>query len=213
MTGQADTVSFPVFPLAGALLLPRAQLPLHIFEERYRDMVRHAMAADRRIGMIQPRGGPGAVGGPPLFGIGCLGEIVGCEELDDGRFNVVLQGVARFTVVEELALGTAFRQVLARLDPDGEDDDPLPSVLRADLERESRRYADALGLSVDWDAVARLDDEMLVNGIAQVAPFDTGSKQALLEAADIGERADMLVQFMAFARMMPGGADGPATLQ
>ena len=86
-------------------------------------------------------------------------------------------------------------------------------MLRADLEGESRRYADALGLSVDWDSVARLDDEMLVNGIAQVAPFDTGSKQALLEAGDIATRADMLVQFMQFARMMPGGADGPATLQ
>ena len=87
------------------------------------------------------------------------------------------------------------------------------TVLRADLERESRRYADALGLTVDWESVARLDDEMLVNGIAQVAPFDTGSKQALLEAADIAERADMLVQFMQFARLMPGGADGPGTLQ
>ena len=214
MTGTGEMVSFPVFPLAGALLLPGAQLPLHIFEERYREMVRHAMAGDRRIGMVQPRGGAGAAGGPPLFGVGCLGEIVGCEELDDGRFNVVLQGVARFTIVEELSQGTAFRQVSARLDPARDDDDEaLPSVLRADLERESRRYADALGFTVDWASVARLDDEMLVNGIAQVAPFDTGSKQALLEAADIGERADMLVQFMAFARMMPGGADGPATLQ
>jgi len=214
VTRVENPVRFPVFPLAGALLLPRAQLPLHIFEERYREMVRHALVNDRRIGMIQPRGGVGAKGGPLLFGVGCLGEIVGCEEMDDGRFNVVLQGVARFTVLEELALGTTFRQVVARLDPGrDEDDEALPSVLRADLERESRRYADALGLSVDWESVARLDDEMLVNGIAQVAPFDTGSKQALLEAADIGERADMLVQFMAFARMMPGGADGPATLQ
>ena len=206
-----ETTSFPVFPLAGAILLPRAQLPLHIFEERYREMVRHALGRDRRIGMIQPRG-PGDT--PLLFAIGCLGEIVASEELEDGRFNIVLEGVGRFTVLEELSEGTAFRQVVARLDPaPPEDADALPSILRADLERESRRYADALGLSVDWDAVGRLDDEMLVNGIAQVAPFDTGSKQALLEAADIGERADMLVQFMSFARMMPGGADGPGTLQ
>ena len=90
---------------------------------------------------------------------------------------------------------------------------PSHLVLRADLEREGRRYADALGFTVDWEAVARLDDEMLVGGIAQVAPFDPGSKQALLEAADIADRADMLVQFMQFARLMPGGADGPATFQ
>jgi len=211
------TLSFPVFPLAGAILLPRAQLPLHVFEERYRAMVRHALDGDRRIGMIQPRPNAGkepdgAV--PALFAVGCLGEIVASEELEDGRFNIVLEGLGRFTMVEELDKGTPFRLVTARLDPEAdEDDDALPSVLRADLERESKRYANALGLGVDWEAVARLDDEMLVNGIAQVAPFDTGSKQALLEAGGIAERADMLVQFMQFARMMPGGADGPATLQ
>ena len=211
---DGETVSFPVFPLAGALLLPGAQLPLHIFEDRYRAMARHALAGDRRIGMIQPRGQAGAGGVAPLFAVGCLGRIVASEELDDGRFNLVLEGVSRFTVLEELTVDTPFRQVSARLHS-GDADEPgaLPSVLRADLEREGRRYADALGFSVDWDAVARLDDEMLVGGIAQVAPFDPGSKQALLEAADIADRADMLVQFMQFARLMPGGADGPATFQ
>ncbi|HZF42010.1 MAG TPA: LON peptidase substrate-binding domain-containing protein [Sphingomonadaceae bacterium] len=210
-----ETVSFPVFPLAGAILLPRAQLPLHIFEDRYRALVRHAMAGDRRIGMVQPRGEPARGGAAPaLFTVGCLGEIVASEELDDGRFNIVLEGIGRFTILEELARDTPFRQVAARLEAEAdEDEDALPSVLRADLERESRRYADALGFAVDWTSVARLDDEMLVNGIAQVAPFDTGSKQALLEADSIGDRADMLVQFMQFARLMPGGADGPGTLQ
>lgn len=205
---------FPVFPLPGAILLPRAQLPLHIFEPRYRAMVRHAMAGDRRIGMVQPRGGAGQCVGdpPPLFSVGCLGEIVASEALEDGRFNIVLEGVARFTIVEELPQAELFREVAATLE-DPDDGGSLPSVLRADLEREARRFADALGLTVDWDAVARLDDEMLVNGIAQVAPFDTGSKQALLEAPDTPARADMLVQFMSFARMMPGGPDGPGTLQ
>lgn len=211
------TARFPVFPLAGALLLPRAQLPLHIFEDRYRAMISHALEGDRRIGMIQPRanvrtGGEGDTGLPPLFSVGCLGEIVASEQLEDGRFNIVLEGVGRFTVIEEIGTDTPFRVVSARVD---EEDEAiaLPPVLRADLERESRRFADALGFSVDWNAVGRLDDEALVNGIAQVAPFDPGSKQALLEAPDIAERADMLVQFMQFARMMPGGADGPATLQ
>ncbi len=84
---------------------------------------------------------------------------------------------------------------------------------RAEIEREARRYADALGYMVEWDSVSRLDDEMLVNGIAQIAPLDTGSKQALLEAPDLVLRADLLVQFMQFQRMAPGGADGPETLQ
>ena len=207
---MSDLLTFPIFPLAGALLLPRAHLPLHIFEPRYRALVQHAVGGGKRIGMIQPKG----PGNPPsLFEVGCLGEIVGLEELDDGRFNVVLQGIGRYRIARELTCGTPFRQVEATLEADDGDPEPLASILRADLEREARRYADALGLSVDWAVVARLDDEMLVNGIAQVAPLDAGSKQALLEAGDMAERADMLVQFMSFQRMAPGGADGPQTLQ
>ncbi|HEY0129873.1 MAG TPA: ATP-dependent protease, partial [Allosphingosinicella sp.] len=96
---------------------------------------------------------------------------------------------------------------------DSADPEPLGLAQRAEIEREARRYADALGYSVDWEAVTRLDDEMLVNAIAQVAPFDVGSKQALLEAPDIAERCDLLVQFMQFQQMVPGGAEGPETLQ
>ena len=86
-------------------------------------------------------------------------------------------------------------------------------IQRAEIEREARAYAESLDYSVDWESVGRLDDEMLVNGIAQIAPLDVGSKQALLEAADLATRADLLVQFMQFQRMAPGGADGPETLQ
>ena len=89
----------------------------------------------------------------------------------------------------------------------------LGIVQRAEVEREARSYADLLGYLVDWDSVARLDDEMLVNGIAQIAPLDVGSKQALLEARDLTVRADLLVQFMQFQRMAPGGTDGPETMQ
>jgi Lon protease-like protein len=211
---MADDAPFriPVFPLAGALLFPRAQLPLHIFEPRYRAMVRDALAGDRLIGMIQPRG----TGEPPeLFEVGCLGRIAGAEELEDGRFNLVLEGLGRFRVVGEARVGTPYRQVDAErrgFDDEGEPD-PLGLAQRAELEREARRYADALGYSVDWEAVTRLDDEMLVNAIAQVAPFDVGSKQALLEAPDIADRCDLLVQFMQFQQMVPGGAEGPETLQ
>jgi Lon protease-like protein len=203
----------PIFPLAGALLFPRAQLPLHIFEPRYRAMIRDALAGDRLIAMVQPRGD----GEPPaVFDIGCIGKIEGYEELDDGRFNIVLEGLTRFRIAREAEVDTPYRQVDAdrtEFDNDDEDGDPLGIAQRAEVEREARAYADALGYAVDWTAVSRLDDEMLVNGIAQIAPLDTGSKQALLEAADLAVRADLLVQFMQFQRMAPGGADGPATLQ
>jgi hypothetical protein len=175
-------------------------------------MVRDALAGDRLIGMIQPRG---AEEPSPLFDVGCIGRIAGAEELEDGRFNIVLEGLGRFRVAREADVDTLYRQVDAERSGFGDSDEPEPLGLaqRAELEREARRYADALGYSVDWDAVTRLDDEMLVNAIAQVAPFDVGSKQALLEAPDIAERCDLLVQFMQFQQMVPGGAEGPETLQ
>jgi hypothetical protein len=201
----------PVFPLAGALLFPRAQLPLHIFEPRYRAMVRDALASDRLIAMVQPKNEDEP---PALFEVGCLGRIGTCEELDDGRFNIVLEGLSRFRIAREAVVDTLYRQIDA--DRSGfheEEDAVLFMVQRAEVEREARRYADALGYRVEWDSVSRLDDEMLVNGIAQIAPLDVGSKQALLEATDLAGRADLLVQFMQFQRMAPGGADGPETLQ
>jgi Lon protease-like protein len=201
----------PVFPLAGALLFPRAQLPLHIFEPRYRAMVRDALASDRLIAMVQPKDDEEP---PALFEIGCLGRIGACDELDDGRYNIVLEGLSRFRIAREAMVDTLYRQIDA--DRSGfheEEDAVLAMVQRAEVEREARRYADALGYRVEWDSVSRLDDEMLVNGIAQIAPLDVGSKQALLEASDLAGRADLLVQFMQFQRMAPGGADGPETLQ
>lgn len=209
---RAGFLRVPVFPLGGALLFPRGQLPLHIFEPRYRDMVRDALKGDQLIAMVQPRGSAEPA---PLFQVGCIGRIMSSEELEDGRFNIILEGVSRFTLAGEPEVATAYRQIDA--DCAGFDDDrepePLASIQRAELERESKLYADALGYSVDWEAVSRLDDEMLVNGVAQVSPFDVGSKQALIEAADLSVRADLLVQFMQFQRMLPGGADGPSTLQ
>ncbi len=201
----------PVFPLAGALLFPGSQLPLHIFEPRYRAMVRDALASDRLIAMVQPRD---EAEPPALFEVGCIGRISTCDELEDGRYNIVLEGLSRFRIAREAAVDTPYRQIDADRSGFVEDEDQvLAMVQRAEIEREARRYADALGYRVEWDAVSRLDDEMLVNGIAQIAPLDPGSKQALLEAADIVERADLLVQFMQFQRMAPGGADGPETLQ
>ena len=206
-----------VFPLGGAILFPRMQLPLHIFEPRYRALVSDAMARDRRIGMIQPRpvltGGPGQ-GEPPLFDVGCIGKIAHVEALDDGRYNIVLEGLSRFRMVRELDVSTPFRQIEISLDgfDDAAEPDPLAPVERAAIEMESRRFADAQGYAVDWEAVSRLDDESLVNGIAQIAPFDVAAKQALLESPDIADRAQLIVQLMQFFGRH-GGEDDAVTLQ
>ncbi len=183
-----------IFPLPGALLFPGMHLPLHIFEPRYRALVSDAMARDRRIGMIQPSGDGDK---PSLYAIGCVGRIAEVEALDDGRYNLILEGLSLFRVVRELDVATAFRQVEAELLPvtSGE---TLSLGRRSSLELESRRFADAQGYAVDWDAVSRLDDESLVNGIAQIAPFDTAAKQALLEATDIETRAELTIQLMQF---------------
>jgi uncharacterized protein len=209
---MGDTIPIPVFPLAGALLFPRAQLPLHIFEPRYRAMIRDALAGDRLIGMVQPRDQKEP---PALFETGCLGRIGSVEELEDGRYNIVLEGLTRFRIAREIETDTPYRRVEADRSgfADHQEEEPLHLAQRAELEREARRYADALGYAVDWEAVSRLDDEMLVNGIAQIAPLDVGSKQALLEAGAVRDRCELLVQFMQFQRMIPGGADGPETLQ
>ena len=111
------TTRLSIFPLPGALLFPGMQLPLHLFEPRYRAMISDAMARDRRIGMIQPRGDDGE-----LYQIGCVGKIAEVEALEDGRYNVILEGVALFRIVRELDVSTAFRQVEAELLPILEDD-------------------------------------------------------------------------------------------
>jgi len=188
------TTRLSVFPLAGALLFPRMHLPLHIFEPRYRAMVSEALARDRRIGMVQPRDDRDP---PTLFDVGCVGRIADVEALEDGRYNIVLEGLTRFTIVRELELGTPFRQVEAALEVAGQSES-LSLAGRASIEMESRRFADGLGYMVDWEAVTRLDDESLVNGIAQIAPFDAASKQALLEAPRLEDRAELIVQLMQF---------------
>jgi Lon protease-like protein len=134
--------------------------------------------------------------------------------MDDGRFNIVLHGSNRFRMIAEADLGTPYRHAEVNMQAfDDREPPPLGLAARAEVEREARRLGDALGLSVDWDAVGRLDDEMLVNAIAQVAPFDFGAKQALLEQETLAERADLLVQLMQFQRMTPGGADTEPTVQ
>jgi Lon protease-like protein len=197
-----------VFPIAGAVLFPHMQLPLHIFEPRYRALVRDALSRDQRIGMVQPRD----AGDPPsLFDVGCVGKIGHVEALDDGRYNVILEGLSRFRIRRELSVDTAFRQVEADLIADDDIHQTLGLMERASLEREAKRFADAQGYAVDWNAVSRLDDEAIVNGIAQVAPFDIAAKQALLEANSLSDRAELTMQLMQFFGRHDG--DGQVTMQ
>jgi Lon protease-like protein len=197
-----------IFPLGGAILFPRMHLPLHIFEPRYRAMISDVMARDQRIGMIQPSG-PGEP--PPLYRIGCIGRVAEIEALEDGRYNIILAGESRFRLLGELAVATPFRQFdVEPFPPERDDPGILAPVERAALEEESRLFADRLGYAVDWTAIATLDDETLVNAIAQVAPFDTAGKQALLEADTLSDRSELTIQLMQFFRRGDGQS---ATLQ
>lgn len=204
-----QTVRISIFPLAGAMLYPGLNLPLHIFEPRYRALVSDALARDRRIGMIQPqmRGdGDGAAEAPPLFRVGCIGHIADVEALDDGKYNIVLAGESRFRVLSELDVSTPFRQVEAELLGE-RTDEVLAPVERALFEREARDYARSQGYAVDWEQVARLDDALLINSVAQIAPFDAAAKQALLEAEGISARCQLLVELMRFFARRDGDED------
>ncbi|NJM51046.1 MAG: ATP-dependent protease [Sphingomonadales bacterium] len=196
-----------IFPLTGAILFPSMQLPLHIFEPRYRALVSDAMARDRKIGMIQPLSGS-----QQLYKIGCLGRIEEVEALEDGRYNLILEGLQRFEVVRELDVTTEFRQVEAQLWEEDELAEVLSIAERASLEMESRKFAEAQGYAVDWNSVSQLDDYSLVNAIAQIAPFDSAAKQALLEEKGLGNRADLIVQMMEFFGRHDGD-DNRVTLQ
>ncbi len=198
---SADTLpaEIPVFPLAGALMLPRAELPLNIFEPRYLAMVRDAMDGHRLIGMVQPKDDTEP---PALYEVGGLGRITQFAETGDGRFLITLVGLTRFRIARELDVSTPYRQVVPDFEPyaaDWREPDPLPAAVRADLENSLRAYLDTQGLSADWDAVSGADDESLVNTLTAVCPFDVAEKQALIEAPSLRDRAGVLSTLMAFA--------------
>lgn len=211
---MTDTRRFPIFPLEGVILLPGMHLPLHIFEPRYRALVSQVLATDRVIGMVQPRA-PEVRGyaRTAVYDVGGLGRIVDVEALEDGRFNIVLEGTNLFRMTRELDVTTAFRQIEAEVLPFVEDDEPLAAVTRAALEQEARRFAVWLGYRVDWDSVGQLDDVTFVNAIAQIAPFDAAAKQGLLEAETVGERAELEMQLMRFMTSRPDPGEDRMTLQ
>jgi len=197
-----------VFPLPGALLLPRGRLPLNIFEPRYLAMTLDSLAAGRVFGMIQPQpGAPAGETGPGLFRTGCLGRLSSFAETEDGRLLVTLTGVSRFRVVEELPMRRGYRRVRADYTPFRGDLDPSerPSALdRAALMGALRPFFRARGIEANWDAMEQTSDAMLVLTLAMVCPFDPLEKQALLEAETPEERASMLI-----ALLQMGAQAGP----
>ena len=186
----------PVFPLAGALLLPRADLPLNIFEPRYLAMVDHALSGDRLIGMIQPAAGDDSVDSPSLMKVGCVGRITSWSETPDDRMMITLTGVSRFQIVDELDVDTPFRQVIANYHPFAADlatGTGAAEVNRPALLKAFRDYLDANNMSADWKEVDTASTEVLVNTLSLLAPYPPQEKQALLEAPDLKTRADVLV--------------------
>ena len=188
----------PVFPLPGALLLPRGQMPLNIFEPRYLAMIDDALRAGHRlIGMIQPDSAhPGPAEKPNLFKIGCVGRITQIAETGDGRYLIQLTGIARFRIDEELAVMTPYRQCRVVYTPFADDFIARKGEEAVDRERLLRSLSEFLranDLKADWEGIENAPNEALVNALAMMSPYGTAEKQALLEAPDLKTRAEILV--------------------
>ena len=206
---------FPIFPLAGALLLPGGKLPLNIFEPRYLAMVEDALAEQRCIGMIQPDDGrPDSETGPALYRVGCLGRLVSFSETDDGRYLITLAGVSRFDVVEELVTARGYRRVRGNFGRFTADLDERFQAALADrpaLLTALRGYFEARGFDANWDVIESMEDDSLVTTLAMVCPFDPVEKQALLEAPPDGARAAALLALLQMgAHELPPRAGGAA---
>ena len=188
----------PVFPLSGALLLPRGQLPLNIFEPRYLAMIDDAMRDGHRlIGMIQPDGVTEAPRvKPALYSSGCVGRITQLAESGDGRYIVELTGVSRFRIEAELTVNTDYRQCRVTYAPFADDFVPRKGedeVNRDALLRALTDFMDANNMTADWDDIRQAPTEALVNGLSMMSPYGPAEKQALLEAPDLKTRAELLV--------------------
>jgi len=197
-----------IFPLAGALLLPRSRLPLHIFEPRYLQMIEDALKTDTRlIGMVQPNPVPGREG-PGLHSIGCAGRITQFSETEDGRYMVTLGGVSRFRVVTEIEGFSPYRRCDVNwtgFDRDLGSDEVDDSFDRPRFLDLLGRYFDTKGLSADWDTLKEADDELLINSLSMMLEFEAEDKQALLEAPSLETRRETLVTLIEFA--MRGGQE------
>jgi Lon protease-like protein len=191
----------PIFPLTGALLLPRARLPLHIFEPRYRAMIEACLTTRHRlIGMIQTGGAPGSRE-KRLHSIGCAGRLTGFSETEDGRYLITLSGMSRYRVIRETTEDTPFRTIEASwegferdLGPSEED----KGFCRKDFMKLLSRFFAQRQLSTDWDALKEAEDELLINSLSMLCPFEPEDKQALLEAPSLATRRETLVTLIEF---------------
>jgi uncharacterized protein len=203
----------PIFPLPGALLLPRGEMPLNIFEPRYVALIDDAIKGARVIGMIQPDVESEIMPKTPsLHAVGCAGRITQLAETGDGRYLVTLTGIARFRVLEELLVTTPYRQ--CRVDFAAFPSDYEARAGEAEVDRESvirtlKAFVEANDLSIDWKGIKEASNEAPVNALSMMSPFETREKQALLEAPDLKSRAEILVAIteMDLAR----GQDGSET--
>lgn len=206
----------PVFPLGGALLLPRGQMPLNIFEPRYLAMVDDAIRSHRIIGMIQPEPESGRQAqAPGLLQIGCIGRITQFAETGDDRIILTLTGIGRFRVIEELSVTTPYRQCRVSYDDFAIDFTPRAGedeVDRNGLLKALRAFAKANELKIDWKGVNEAPNEALVNALSMMCPFGPREKQALLEAHDLRTRAEVLVAITEI-ELARGGGDPETTLQ
>ncbi|MGR3549353.1 LON peptidase substrate-binding domain-containing protein [Pseudooceanicola sp.] len=202
----------PVFPLPGALLLPRARLPLHLFEPRYLAMLEDVLKTpDRVIGMIQPDTNPKATApgdGPPLHRIGCAGRVTQFSETEDGRYMITLAGVSRYRIVEEVEGFVPYRRV--RVSWAGFEQDNRPPDADQSFDRDKfldllSRYFTAKALDTDWDSLKEADDELLINSLSMLLGFEPEEKQALLEAPSLSTRRETLVTLIEYA--LRGGDD------
>lgn len=195
-----------IFPLGGALLLPRSRLPLHIFEPRYLQMIEDALKTDARlIGMVQPNAVPGREG-HGLHTIGCAGRITQFSETEDGRYMITLGGVSRFRVVKEIEGFTPYRRCevdWSGFERDlGKDEEDVCFDRKPFLDLLGR-YFDTRGLSADWDTLKEAEDELLINSLSMMLDFDAEDKQALLEAPSLETRRETLVTLIEY--IMRGG--------
>lgn len=200
-----------LFPLPGALLLPRARLPLHIFEPRYLAMLDDTLKTrERMIGMIQPRHGSE----PGLNAIGCAGRVTGFSETDDGRYMITLTGISRFRLRREAGGFTPYIRAdvdwseFARDLRGSEEDAGFDRPAFLDL---LGRYFAANGLSTDWENLKDAGDELLINSLSMLLPFEPADRQALLEAPHLSDRRETLVALMEFA--LHGGGQTEERLQ
>jgi Lon protease-like protein len=211
--GQTELpATLPIFPLTGVLLLPRGKLPLNVFEPRYLNMVRDALASDRMIGMVQPReDDPTTLTGPPegaapmarlpvVYPTGCAGRITAFSETDDGHFHITLTGVARFEIREEVPTLRGYRRVVPDWDryrADLADDDA--TIDRPRLLTALKAFFKLNDIAADWDSITATPDERLVTSLAMICQFAPSEKQALLEARDLGERSRVMTALVEMA--------------